>query len=307
MAIELVTGHSGETHISGEDVGALIAGAAGSGSYSLGSAPVPQMLTTTSLSIPACDIVIQGRHVRLTGSNIVGIDSGVQSGSRIDLVYLEYAYDAGTGVESVSGPKVAKGATAAKASAPSLPHGGSILDRAGTVDVAIARVDVTNLSPRATWLLPVLPTLTSLEGRIDSGPFHGYMDDIDAENKTDSWVPVLTASSASGSGRVQHRVLSASLGKVGIWGGSAIGKFSGTDFQLMNYVEFKQLTGEDLDQSHFFVGVCSGDDDMARCLMTASIQYNSVLRRANAIIVKTSAALDGRVNHRINYAIVRWA
>ena len=162
MTVELVTGHSGSAHISGEDVGNLLAGTAGPDCYVLGDQPVPQMRTANLLSIPACDLLIQGRHVRLTGSNTVGIDSGTQTGKRADLVYLEYSMDESTGVEKVSDLMVAKGAAGTSASDPSLPHTGSILDAGNPVDVAVARVTLDGLTPKAELLLPVLPSIASL-------------------------------------------------------------------------------------------------------------------------------------------------
>ena len=162
MAVELVTGHAGTPHVSGEDVGALVAGLVGTGAYVLGSAPVPQMTTANLLSVPACDIVMQGRHVRLTGTNTVSIDNGSQVGKRSDIIYVEYSLDDGTGVELVSDLAVAKGTTGSAAVDPPLPHSGSILDAGNPVDVAICRVTLDALTPTATWLLPVLPTLASM-------------------------------------------------------------------------------------------------------------------------------------------------
>ena len=162
MTAELVTGHSGSAHISGEDVGNLLAGTAGPDCYVLGDQPVPQMRTANLLSIPACDLLIQGRHVRLTGSNTVGIDSGTQTGKRADLVYLEYSMDESTGIEKVSDLMVAKGTAGTSAPDPSLPHTGSILDAGNPVDVAVARVTLDGLTPKAEWLLPILPSIASL-------------------------------------------------------------------------------------------------------------------------------------------------
>lgn len=299
MAVELVTGHAGSAHISGEDVGSLIAGLAGTGSYSLGSAPVPQMTTANLLSIPPCDVVMQGRHVRLTGTNTVGIDNGMQSGKRADLVYLEYSLDDGSGTETVSDLTVAKGTTGASATDPTLPHTGSILDSANPVDVAVCRVTLDGLSPTAEWLLPVLPTAELLGGR----PFHGYADDLQTENSSDMWVPVLSGS--EGSGKVQHRVLSPSLNNVGIWGGTVVSKtWSGNDFVLMSAATFKDKTGYALNNANTFVGVCSGDDGIIRGQLTASIQMSG--STPVAIIVRSEKALTKGINYRINYCIVHF-
>lgn len=161
MAIELVTGHSGAAHVSGADAGAMHAGICGSDSYVLGAVPSVTMSDANTLVIQPCDLMVEGRHVRLSGTNTLSIRSGAQTGKRNDLVYVRYAYDSSTGVESAK-LGVKEGATATTASDPALDNPSSVLDGATIADVAICRVSLDALTPTATWLLPQLPTLAAL-------------------------------------------------------------------------------------------------------------------------------------------------
>lgn len=161
MAIELVTGHSGSAHVSGADAGAMHAGICGSDSYVLGAVPSVTMSDANTLAIQPCDLMVEGRHVRLSGTNTLSIRSGAQTGKRNDLVYVRYAYDSSTGVESAR-LGVKEGTTATTASDPALDNPSSVLDGATIADVAICRVSLDALTPTATWLLPQLPTLAAL-------------------------------------------------------------------------------------------------------------------------------------------------
>ena len=158
MAIELVTGHSGAAHVSGADAGAMHAGICGSDSYVLGAVPSVTMSDANTLVIQPCDLMVEGRHVRLSGTNTLSIRSGAQTGKRNDLVYVRYTYDSSTGTESAK-LGVKEGTTATTATDPALDNPSSVLDGATIADVAIARVSLDALTPTATWLLPKLPTL----------------------------------------------------------------------------------------------------------------------------------------------------
>ena len=161
MAIELVTGHSGAAHVSGADAGAMHAGICGSDSYVLGTVPSVTMSDANTMVIQPCDLMVEGRHVRLSGTNTLSIRSGAQTGKRNDLVYVRYTYDSSTGTESAK-LGVKEGPTATTATDPALDNPSSVLDGATIADVAIARVSLDALTPTATWLLPQLPTLKSL-------------------------------------------------------------------------------------------------------------------------------------------------
>lgn len=138
-------------------MGHLLAGIVGDGSYYLGDAPTLSMADSNTLTISGgADLLLQGRHVRLTGTDSLTITSGAQSSYRHDIVYARYSYDATTAVESVSLIVVEGAASTASTGAedPSTDYSdASILDGDATVDVALARVSLSGLTPTAEWLL----------------------------------------------------------------------------------------------------------------------------------------------------------
>ena len=201
MAIELVTGHSGAAHVSGADAGAMHAGICGSDSYVLGAVPSVTMSDANTLVIQPCDLMVEGRHVRLSGTNTLSIRSGAQTGKRNDLVYVRYTYDSSTGVESAK-LGVKEGTTATTATDPALDNPSSVLDGATIADVAICRVSLDALTPTATWLLPQLPTLKALGDSASlmiksftttGSAGTGSATDLYVSCKVDGWVPLLVA------------------------------------------------------------------------------------------------------------------
>ena len=163
MAMELVTGHAGAAHVSGADVGAFNAGTIGSGTYILASSlPVLSMLDANTLEVPVCEILAEGRHVRITAAENVTIESGSQTGYRNDIVYLRYNLDSGTGEETAT-LVVAKGTTVANQSDVVDPttaySSASILNGASTVDIALIRVSLAGLTPSPEWAVGTLAAL----------------------------------------------------------------------------------------------------------------------------------------------------
>ena len=157
MTMELVTGHAGAAHVSGADVGAFNAGTIGSGIYILASSlPVLSMLDANTLEVPVCEILAEGRHVRITAAENVTIESGSQTGYRNDIVYLRYDLDSGTGEETAT-LVVAKGTTVASQSDVVDPttaySSASILNGASTVDIALVRVSLAGLTPTPEWVV----------------------------------------------------------------------------------------------------------------------------------------------------------
>lgn len=165
MAIELITGHSGEAHVSGDDVGRLLMGVVGKGKVMLGSAPSVTMTDANTCSIGACDFLLDGRHVRLTGSSVVSIANGATGSKRSDLVVARYAASASTGVESVT-LEVIQGAAGSSATDPDLEYPASIADGATTADYPIVRVTLDGLNPTAKWLVAETLSLTDVVDRI---------------------------------------------------------------------------------------------------------------------------------------------
>lgn len=147
--------------------------------------------------VPACELVLQGRHVRITGGENVTISAGTQGTTREDLIVVRYTSDATTAVETVS-LVVKQGAS----SDTDVDNSGSILDGATIADVPIAKVTITSLAPTATWLLPQLPTLKALGDSVSlmvkkfsvtGSASKGQTTDLHVDCKVDGWVPLLVA------------------------------------------------------------------------------------------------------------------
>ena len=164
MAIELVTGFAGEPHIASEDVGAYNAATMGTGSYILSGCAVT-MSSTTKMHIAAGELLIQGRHVRITGTGIdLAVASGTTGYNRIDLAVIHYS-KASTGVETVAVEIVKGTPTTGTAAAPST-SGGSILNGDSAAYITLAQVAITGLTVGTPTRK--LSTFTSLASVQDS-------------------------------------------------------------------------------------------------------------------------------------------
>lgn len=153
MSIELVTGQAGSAHIDSSDVGRLLAGVAGGGVYLLSETPTVTMESANSCIIGPCDLLIQGRHVTLTGLTIADIVNGPQTGQRRDLICLRYTRAPDTGNEGISLVVIQGEPAEDTATDPALEHVGNIMAGDQVVDIPIVRVTLDALTPTAEWLV----------------------------------------------------------------------------------------------------------------------------------------------------------
>lgn len=151
MAIELITGHAGEAHISSADDGAYNAGTDGGGRYILQTANqmAASMPDANTVTIATGDALFDGRHVRISAPESIGIDSGTQGMQRRDIVGIEYGVAGG--IESAS-LAVVKGTPAASATDPALPTG-SILEGASSAFMPLYRIPISGVSVGTPVLL----------------------------------------------------------------------------------------------------------------------------------------------------------
>lgn len=104
--VKLITGASGTRHITPQDDASLIRGIVGNGAYILNDVQL-EIRSNNTIVIPACDLVINGRHIRITNPKSVTIENGAVGNSRTDTIYLHYTNTGG--VEDVD-IRVNKGA-----------------------------------------------------------------------------------------------------------------------------------------------------------------------------------------------------
>lgn len=92
--VKLITGASGTRHITPQDDASLIRGIVGNGAYILNDVQL-EIRSNNTIVIPACDLVINGRHIRITNPKSVTIENGAVGNSRTDTIYLHYTNTGG--------------------------------------------------------------------------------------------------------------------------------------------------------------------------------------------------------------------
>lgn len=106
MALQIVTGHRGEDHISSDDVQGLLRGIVGTGLrvFDVGQKFAAEMEGANTLRIHDGELCLQGIHARIPygQSDTVSISNGAADYDRFDYVTLHYEKNTSTGVESVS-------------------------------------------------------------------------------------------------------------------------------------------------------------------------------------------------------------
>lgn len=111
MAIDLVTGYRGNNHITAEQWADLNRGIVGSGAIlNVGSKMAVSIQTANQITVSDGVAVFDGREFYIEHGDSVNVTiaSGTQNKMRNDIVYIEYAQDAVSGVETAA-IKVAEG------------------------------------------------------------------------------------------------------------------------------------------------------------------------------------------------------
>lgn len=155
MAIELITGRAGTTHVGSEDVRAYQAYTAGSGRYVLhGGGAVVQ--SANSIHVNPAELLLDGAHVRITGTGEdVTIENGASSYKRADIIALHYLKtgDENAAVETVE-LAVVKGTPAdADPQDPDMPADNNLLDNPTETYIPYVRVLIDGLTPQTPIIL----------------------------------------------------------------------------------------------------------------------------------------------------------
>lgn len=157
MAIELVTGHAGEGHVSSADAGRYNAGVCGVGKYVLntGQKFAYSIESANLIRIGTGDAVNQGRHISIRQNTYedANLLNGTQGKTRIDVITLRYSKV----TRQVEGEpvtveeatvEVIKGTEVPVGTAPEVPAviSGNIFDGATTDDMPLYHVLITDTS-----------------------------------------------------------------------------------------------------------------------------------------------------------------
>ena len=143
MTVHLVTGHSGEIHVTAAEQGRLNAYLWGEDAYALSGAKIT-IVDDNTVHISEGTLLINGRHVNLNdGGDDVSIESGTVGKYRRDMVCLKYEMNIVSGVEKCSWV-VQKGEAGDDYTTP-VVDSQSILDGDNPCLIPAFTVDVNNL------------------------------------------------------------------------------------------------------------------------------------------------------------------
>lgn len=166
MAVELVTGYSGTEHVSSSDDGARQAGTVGTGMYVLETVEDPLTATlenANTVTVGPGDVLINGRHVRLTGSTTFAVPVGTQAMQTSNLLVLRYSVS-DDGTEKVEAVTLTGEPAASDPQDPTLATG-SVLDGDSPVDMPLYRVVTTGIeSAQPVKLFSTIPPISGLPG-----------------------------------------------------------------------------------------------------------------------------------------------
>lgn len=150
MTVELITGQGSTDHINSEDIGAYQAYTFGTGCYVLNGCQC-SVVDANTVHIAKGELLIEGRHVRVKGSEDISIRSGASGQKRNDLIVVRYSKDQGR-IEDAPLVVVPGTATAGTASDPSYVVG-SILGEDVEAEYPLYRIPIDGLAVGSPVLL----------------------------------------------------------------------------------------------------------------------------------------------------------
>lgn len=162
MAIHLVTGYAGKEHIKSEDQGSFNASFFGEGQFVMeaGNQLKASIINNNTVRVMDGDILMKGRHIRINTNTYedITIGNGTTGVKRCDLIVMEYAKDASTGIEAAA-IKVIKGDETNGTPEPKMHTDGDILAGAVLNQMPLYKVLVEGVVLKEiTPLFEVIPT-----------------------------------------------------------------------------------------------------------------------------------------------------
>ena len=146
----LVTGSHGgdDPHVESKHDALMHAAMLGRGGYILKTrnwTMKPTAKDTNNITIPAWDLVVEGRQIYIAAPTDVNIQSGSQGQKRRDLIVARYALNSGTGVETVTLEAIKGRPSAASPADPGIETG-SIIGGAIVSDLPLCRVNLDGIT-----------------------------------------------------------------------------------------------------------------------------------------------------------------
>lgn len=146
----LVTGSHGgdDPHVESKHDALMHAAMLGRGGYILKTrnwTMKPTAKDANSITIPAWDLVVEGRQIYIAAPTDVNIQSGSQGQKRRDLIVARYALNSGTGVETVTLEAIKGRPSSATPADPGIETG-SIIGGAIVSDLPLCRVNLDGIT-----------------------------------------------------------------------------------------------------------------------------------------------------------------
>ena len=146
----LVTGSHGgdDPHVGSKHDALMHAAMLGRGGYILKTrnwTMKPTAKDANNITIPAWDLVVEGRQIYIAAPTDVNIQSGSQGQKRRDLIVARYALNSGTGVETVTLEAIKGKPSAATPADPGIETG-SIIGGAIVSDLPLCRVNLDGIT-----------------------------------------------------------------------------------------------------------------------------------------------------------------
>lgn len=143
MTVELVTGRGSTEHVGSEDFGAYQAHTFGAGAYVLDGCEA-SVVDSNTIRISEGEMLLNGRHVRIKGSEDISIQNGTVGRKRKDLIAVRYTKDS-EGIEDAPIAVIVGTPTDGEASYPSHING-NILDGDVAVDFPLYGIPIDSLA-----------------------------------------------------------------------------------------------------------------------------------------------------------------
>lgn len=159
----IITGHTGQDHITSDDVSSFQKGIVGEYDYLLSDSPQDFIATINadgSISLCDADIIIQGTHARIYATDTVVLEPGTQGVTRIDSIIVRYTRN-NEGIETVEA--VAKKGT----TKPPVLEQTDIRGIGAIREVALWNVTLNGTVPNMpVRVIPVINSLNALQNSL---------------------------------------------------------------------------------------------------------------------------------------------
>ena len=201
MTLKIITGYTGEPHITPADDAGFHKSIFGDGDYVLnaGSQFAATIQSATEISIADGELIMQGRHARNdSGSQTVTIANGSQSMNRNDLIVARYTKN--SSIESISLVVITGTATSGTASDPAYNTGS--IDKGEARDYPLYRVKLNGITiDKVEKLFDIRKTMGGLSEEL--GSHKHSATDINSGTLSSDRLPTVPVTKG-GTGKTSH-------------------------------------------------------------------------------------------------------